>query len=106
MRGTVNWALRNADGILGVSPFVAQSAIDAGYPPNKVFHVVNALDLSASKWDPAIDGRPARQSLGVAPDEPLIGITARLFPWKGHRFLVDALAIVKQQIPNGCDSHL
>jgi glycosyltransferase involved in cell wall biosynthesis len=100
MRGMVNWALKNADGIVGVSPFVAQSAIDAGYPAGKVFHVVNALDLSGSKWDPAIDGGPARQSLGVGPDELLIGITARLFPWKGHRFLLDALAIVRQQFPN------
>ena len=100
MRGIVNWSLKNADGILGVSPFVAQSAIDAGYPASKTYHVVNALDLSAGKWNPAIDGGPARQSLGVAPDELLVGITARLFPWKGHRFLIDALARVKEVVPN------
>jgi glycosyltransferase involved in cell wall biosynthesis len=97
---SVRWALANADGVLGVSPFVAQSAVDAGVPAEKVYHVVNGIDLKGSRWDPTIAGGPARQSLGVSPETPLIVITARLFRWKGHHVLVDALPIVKEQFPN------
>ena len=98
--GGTRWALEHADAILGVSPFVAQSVVDAGFPPEKVYSVVNAIDLVGSRWDPTIDGRPARRSLGLADDTPLIGITSRLFPWKGHHHLIDALAIVKQRVPD------
>ncbi len=96
----VKWALRHADAIVGVSRFVAQSAIEAGHAPERVFHVVNGIDLSSSKWDPALDPRPGRRSLGVADGSPLIGITSRLYRWKGHHDLLDALAIVKQEIPD------
>jgi glycosyltransferase involved in cell wall biosynthesis len=101
IKGTARWALDHADAILGVSAFVARSAIEAGHAPERVYHDVNAIDLvAAKKWDPCIDGAATRQSLGVAPDQPLVGITARLFPYKGHHMLVEALATVKERIPN------
>ena len=99
IKGTARWALDHADAIVGVSSFVANSAIAAGHDPQRVFHIVNSLDLAGSRWDPTIDGGPTRQELGVRPDQPLIGITARLFRYKGHHWLLDALAIVKEQIP-------
>jgi glycosyltransferase involved in cell wall biosynthesis len=99
IQGAARWALNHADAILGVSAFVARSAIAAGHAPSRVFHDVNGIDLSGAKWDPSIDGSAARQSLGVAPGAPLIGITARLFSYKGHHHLIDALALVKARIP-------
>lgn len=100
IRGTAKWALDRADGIVGVSRFVAQSAINAGYHPDRVYYVLNSIDLTESRWDPAIDGSAARRSLGVADDAPLLGIVSRLFSWKGHGELIEALALVKREIPS------
>jgi glycosyltransferase involved in cell wall biosynthesis len=96
----VKWALRRADAIVGVSRFTAQSIVNAGLPCERVFAVLNSLDLLSSRWDPGLDGRSVRQQFGIAQDAPVLGITARLFRWKGHSDLLDALALVKKQMPN------
>lgn len=96
----VKWALNHADAVVGVSQYVAQTIVESGCRSDRVFGVLNSLDLSTLRWDPSIDGRPARGSLGVADDVPLVGIFARLFSWKGHDALLDAMAVVKREIPN------
>src|SRR5688500_15333409 len=73
--------------------------LDGGLPPERVYQVLNALDLSGSKWDPTIDGRAARASLGIAPEAPVIGIASRLFRWKGHTHLVNAMRRVVADVP-------
>ena len=93
------WAIRNADGLVGVSRFIAGTMLAGGLPPERIYHVPNALDLSGSKWDPTIDGRPARASLGIAPDAPVIGIASRLFLWKGYTHLVNAMRRVADVVP-------
>src|SRR5262249_55321470 len=82
----VQWAMGQADALIGVSQFVAQSIVDFGYPAAKVFHAVNALD--ASRWDPEVDGLSLRNEFGIAPDVPLLAINARMYHWKGHTRLV------------------
>jgi glycosyltransferase involved in cell wall biosynthesis len=94
----VKWALGQADAIVAISDFVAQSLIDAGYRRDRIFVVPNALDLRG--WHPSVDGSGARAELGLTADAPVIGIVARLFRWKGHAHLVDALALVKKDVPN------
>jgi glycosyltransferase involved in cell wall biosynthesis len=94
------WAIQHADAVVGVSRFVAQTAIDAGVPPERVHHVVNGLDLSSTKWDPSRDGRLTRMALGLPEDALVIGIASRLFSWKGHHHLIDALPQVQREVPN------
>lgn len=96
----VRWSLRRADAIVGVSAYIAQTAVEAGYPARRVFSVPNSIDLSGSRWDPSLDGRQIRRSLGIADGAPVIGIVARLFSWKGHGALIDALAIVRREMPD------
>ena len=93
------WAIRNADGLVGVSRFIARNMLRGGLLPERVYHVLNALDLSGSKWDPTIDGRAARASLGIAPEAPVIGIASRLYLWKGHTDLVHAMRRIVQAVP-------
>jgi glycosyltransferase involved in cell wall biosynthesis len=95
----VKWALRHADAIVGVSGYIAQTAVEAGYPAERVHSVWNSLDLSSGRWDPSLDGRPVRRELGIADGAPVIGIVARLFSWKGHTALIDALAVVRRELP-------
>jgi len=94
----VKWALGQADAIFAISDFVARTLVDAGYRRERIFVVPNALDLSG--WDPTLDGAPARAELGIAPADPVIGIVARLFSWKGHAYLVQAMDRVVREVPN------
>ena len=94
----VNWAFGRADAIVGVSSHTANSFVKAGYRPDRVHAVLNAID--PSRWDPSLDPVPGRASLGVPPDAPLIVSVARLFRGKGHVELVSALALVKRKHPN------
>ena len=94
----VRAALPRADGMIGVSPFVRDSAVAAGgVRPERAFAVVNGIDLA--RWDAEgePDGGPVRREFGVPDETPLIGIASRLFVWKGHLDLLKALAPLKQQ---------
>jgi glycosyltransferase involved in cell wall biosynthesis len=94
----VNWAFGRADAIVGVSSHTAHSFVEAGYRPERVHAVLNAIEPSL--WDPTLDPAPGRASLGVPDGAPLIVSVARLFRAKGHFELVSALALVKLKHPD------
>jgi glycosyltransferase involved in cell wall biosynthesis len=91
-------AMRRGDAMIGVSDFVAKSILAEGYPASKTYHVVNSID--ASRWDYNLDREPVRNEFGIAPDTALISIMARLFHWKGHTQLLEALARVRDRSNN------
>jgi glycosyltransferase involved in cell wall biosynthesis len=94
----VTWALGRADAIVGISSHTARTFVEAGYRPDRVHAVLNAIE--PSHWDPSLNPAPGRASLGVPDGAPLIVSVARLFRWKGHFELLSALALVKRQYPN------
>jgi len=94
----VTWALGRADAIVGVSNHTAKTFVEAGYRPDRVHAVLNAIE--PSRWDPSLDSRPGRTSLGIPDGAPLIVSVARLFRGKGHFELLSALAPVKRKYPN------
>jgi glycosyltransferase involved in cell wall biosynthesis len=96
----VKWALRQADAILTVSPFSAKSIADAGYPAERVHTVLNSLDLSSSRWNPTGSPLEIRRNLGIPDKAVVLGVVSRLFLYKGHRDLLEALATVKQSMPD------
>jgi glycosyltransferase involved in cell wall biosynthesis len=98
MGGGVNWAFGRADAIVGVSSHTASTFVEAGYRPDRVHAVLNAID--PSRWDPSLDPAPGRASLGVPDGAPLVVSVARLFRGKGHFELLSALALVKGKHPN------
>lgn len=91
------WALGHADAIVAISEFVKRSLVDAGCQRDRIHVVPNALDLQ--RWSADLDGSPVRAELGIPEDAPVVGIISRLFRWKGHEYLVDAMALVKREIP-------
>jgi glycosyltransferase involved in cell wall biosynthesis len=93
----VTWALGRADAIVGVSKHTARTFVQAGYRPDRVHAVLNAIEPSC--WDPTLDPAPGRASLGVPDGAPLILSVARLFRWKGHFELLNAIALVKRKYP-------
>jgi glycosyltransferase involved in cell wall biosynthesis len=98
IRGCVRWAMKEADGIIVISQFVARSVIAAGYSPEKVYCVLNSID--ARIWNYDADRNLVREEFGLISEAPLLVIVARLDPKKGHRLLLEALALVRKQIPD------
>ncbi|MFM9845651.1 MAG: glycosyltransferase family 4 protein [Hyphomicrobiaceae bacterium] len=98
MRRGVTWALGRADAIVGVSKFTASTFVQAGYRPERIHAVLNAIE--PSRWDPSLDPRLGRASLGIPNSPPLILSVGRLFRSKGYFELVQALALVKREFPD------
>lgn len=98
LRGNVKWSMRQADGLIGVSKFVAESAIKAGYDPAKTYYAVNALDYRL--WNPDIDGSSIRRELNIADDDIVMTIVAAICTWKGYPELIEAMPLIKKEIPN------
>jgi len=94
MSPLTRWAMRHCDGLVGVSDFVAGSAVAGGFDAGRVHSVLNGLD--AEEWCASVPATDIRAEFGVPPERPLIAIMSRLFPWKGHSQLLEALAEVKR----------
>ena len=100
MSRSLKWAFKNADGMIGVSDFTAHSVVQAGFPEEKVYSVLNGLALTSSRWNHIHSGDKIREEFSFAPDQPLLGIVARIFPWKGHTDLIHALALIRDEFPD------
>ena len=94
----VTWALGQADAIVGVSRHTARTFVEAGYRPDRVHAVLNAIEPES--WDPSLDPTPGRASLQIPDGAPLIVSVSRLFRSKGHFELISALARVKRKYSN------
>ena len=78
----------------GVLPRIqlSNSAAVAQAWGKRVRAIGNPVDLV--RFNPEVGGGAVRAELGIAPDEPLVGMVAHLTPWKGHEeFLRMALEI-------------
>ena len=99
IRGVTRWAMGRTDALLAISEFVAQSLRDMGYRPERIHTALNGLDMR--DWAPEDhDGARVRREFGIAEDTPVLAIVARLFVWKGHLELLEALAVVAKQRPD------
>lgn len=71
-----------------------QVIAEAAVAPGHVLSVPTGIDLG--RFSPA-DAAAARASLGLPAAVPLVGIVATLRSWKGHRYLLDALAAMSRK---------
>ncbi|HYU72778.1 MAG TPA: glycosyltransferase family 4 protein, partial [Ktedonobacteraceae bacterium] len=92
------WALRQADGIVGVSQFTAQSAPTVGCRPARIYHALNGVD--STRWNCDADGSSIRREFAMPTDIPVFAIIARAVPWKGHELLLQALSTIKEELPD------
>jgi glycosyltransferase involved in cell wall biosynthesis len=92
------WAMRKASALIGVSQFVADSIREMGFPAEKIYFAHNSIAID--KWQPIEDDGRIRAEFNIRPDTPLLSIVSRLFYWKGHSELFEALAVVKQSTSN------
>ena len=71
----------------------AQVTQESGVAPARVVSIPTGIDLG--RFHPG-DRAQARRELGLDAEAPLVGIVATLRSWKGHRFLLDALASLER----------
>ncbi|HVE48706.1 MAG TPA: glycosyltransferase [Casimicrobiaceae bacterium] len=72
----------------------AQLVRDNGLDPNRIDSVPTGVD--GSRYG-LIERAEARAKLRLPQGVPLVGIVATLRSWKGHRFLIDSLPLVKRR---------
>ena len=95
------WGLRHATAIFAVSDFVRDSLHELGLSDKKIHTVYNAVDSEHFNPDQIHDtGKSIRQRFGIPTEAPLIGIAARMNPWKGQRELIGAASRLRETHPN------
>jgi glycosyltransferase involved in cell wall biosynthesis len=72
----------------------AQVIAETGVAADRVVSIPTGIDLD--RFQPG-DRAAARAALGLDATQPLIGIVATLRSWKGHRYLLEALAAMERQ---------
>lgn len=84
---------------IAISRFTRDSLIVGGVPAEKIVTIYNATDPAI--FDPAkIERGTLRRLMQIDAETPLIGIVARIMIFKGHLELIEALAKVREVIPN------
>lgn len=91
--------IMRADRVIAISDFVGETAVAWGIPPERIRSVHNALDVTAPRWNVPSARAQVRAELGLEESTPVIGIVSRLFRWKGHQRLVDALPALRAEFP-------
>ncbi len=84
--------MRRAEVVIAVSQALRETVVRAGVRPERAVVVRNAF--SSATAEP--DGRLRRQ-LGLAEEVPLVLSVGRLSPEKGHRYLLAAAELLRQQ---------
>ena len=92
------FAVRRADAIIAVSSWTGRPIHRAGVPRERIFPVLNGIDISA--WDRStVDGEAVRREFGVEPGDTLVVMVAQLVAWKRQATLIEAFRRVADERP-------
>lgn len=94
------WGMRNANAIFAVSESVRRSLVEQGFGAAKIHTVHNAVDADYFDPDQQPADRSIRQRFGIPEHAPLVGIAARMNPWKGQYELIGAAVLLQQKFPD------
>lgn len=92
-------ASRQVAATIAVSHGIARTVLEARMVPRERLHVVwNGVDVAAfaGHRSPAL----RRSLLGLSPSTPLIVAVGRMTPQKRHDLLLDAVALVRREVPD------
>lgn len=91
------YAIRKVDKVVSVSQATANWLIQKRkVPPQKITIIPYGVNLEKFKPGP---GEISRSSIGIEPDDVVIGQVSRLTEQKGHTYLIDAAKLVVRQYP-------
>lgn len=91
------WLHRWLTAALGNSQAVVTQLMEEGIPANRLGLIYNGIDVSQFDHLPA--RTVIRSSLSLEQDALTLAIVANLIPYKGHRNLLEALGIIRGQLP-------
>jgi len=87
------------DKIITVAAVMTGKALTAKLAPREKFTTIySGMDLNRF-LKPGIRVADKRKQIGIEPDIPVVGKIARLFPLKGHKYLLEAAAEVVKVCP-------
>ena len=84
-----------ADHIIAVSPAAAENLTDAGISPKLITVMMNGV--SPVERRPEEETAAYRESLGIPEDGFVLGILARIEPYKGHMHIIEALDMLRER---------
>jgi glycosyltransferase involved in cell wall biosynthesis len=95
------WGLRHATAVFSVSDFIRGALGNQGIDRNKIYTIHNAVDTEHFDPERPIGTRGSiREQFGIPANAPLLGIAARMNPWKGQLELIGGAALLRAQFPN------
>lgn len=84
-----------SDHIIAVSPAAAENLTDAGISPKRITTMMNGVTPVLRR--PAERAAELREQWGVPQDAFVLGILARIEPYKGHLHILEAMDLLTQQ---------
>ncbi len=87
--------MRYADAIIAVSPAARENLTDAGVPPEKITVMMNGVAPVARRSPEACEA--AKKEWQLEPGDFVLGILARLEPYKGHTDILQALKSLRDK---------
>jgi glycosyltransferase involved in cell wall biosynthesis len=95
------WGLRNAAAIFAVSDFTRSCLAGLGLNADKIHTIHNAVDTAYFDPDKTLPGGASiRGRFGIPAHARLVGIAARMNPWKGQHELIGAVAMLRGTFPD------
>ncbi|MBW9265339.1 MAG: glycosyltransferase [Candidatus Thiodiazotropha sp. (ex. Lucinisca nassula)] len=79
---------RHAHAWIGNTKGICDYLLQAGLPKNRIFHLYNFAELPV----PGLPPESLKKDLGIPEDAWVLMTPGRFVPFKGHRFLLEALA--------------
>ncbi len=88
---------KNIDAVVAISEGVKKVLLDGGLPSGLVEVIPSGIDFAP--YQDAISSNYLRREFGFAEDDYLVGMVAHLADHKGHKYLIRAAKILKEQTP-------
>ncbi len=95
--GRERWAARRVDALVCMTRAVAEHCERSGVRGRRTQVVYDALDEAA--FTPQREPAAVRAELGIKNGAPCVGVVGNVQQWKGQAVLVEAMAQVRQTVP-------
>lgn len=91
------WKYHQVDCFIAASDFIHQTLIEDGIRPERVVTVYEGIDVHRMQVEPAAN---IHAEFWLPTHAPIVGAVAALTQEKGHKYLIDAAALVIREVPD------